>query len=102
MDTKEQVRYIFEKYPKTKFSTADFMWAWMEEFLKVRYYITYEQFQEFWKNEATLERTRRKLLKDPQFKLPVEADKKRYEKADKFRQTLSKKDKEDYDTAFNL
>ncbi len=101
MTIAEQVKLVFEKYPETKFDTADFMFKWAEEFLKVKYYMTDKQFKEFWKSEATLERTRRELLKDPQFKLPIEADKKRYDKADEFRQRLSPKEQSDYDYMFN-
>jgi len=103
MTNGEKIDYVLNKYPETKFNRADFFIKYMEEYQGVKFYITYDQFKAFWKDFAGVERTLRDKLRD---KLPKEADSKRYEKAeefrDEFRETLPLKEREDYNTAFNL
>ncbi len=85
MTAEEKVKLILNKFPETKFSRVKFFWAYMGEFHEVKYYITQEQFYEFWKEFPTMERTLRNVLKLPEYALPPEAEAKRYEKAEEFR-----------------
>lgn len=80
MTIADKIRLILRKYPDTKFSRARFFWKYMEEYHEVKFYITREQFNEFWKEEASLERKLRDCLKEKEFALPPKADAKRYEK----------------------
>jgi hypothetical protein len=84
---KDKIRYIFRKYPETRYSRGLFFWRYLEEYHNVKFYITKEQFikffhQEFW----GLERAVRDVLKEEEFKLPPEADQKRYEKENLFKE----------------
>ena len=118
MTIEEQAKLIMRKYPATRYKTSTFMKEWMREFIGVDFYITFSQFDEFWKSEATLERIRRKLLKEEEFKLPPEIDQGRYNKAsemqeiyhrevegqikkdDWFQKSLKGQEKQDYNTIF--
>ena len=119
MTTEEQAKLIMRKYPATRYKTSTFMKEWMREFIGVDFYITFTQFDEFWKFEATLERVRRKLLKEEEFKLPPEIDQGRYNKASEMQEiyhrevegktkkdnwlqdNLQGEDKENFDTMFS-
>lgn len=104
MTNQEKVKFIFNKFPKTKFNRADFFLKYIQEFHnegKELFYITKPQFRAFWKDFSGVERALRDALKDPQYKLPIEADAKRYEKENEFLKTLPKKDQKRYKTMFN-
>jgi len=88
---KDKIRLIFRKYPETKFSRGLFFWRYLEEFHKIQFYITKEQFIKFFEKEFWgLERAVRDVLKEEEFKLPPELDKKRYEKAAEFKKEYSR------------
>ena len=83
----DRIRYILRKHPETKYNRAEFFWRYLEEFRGVRVMLLKKDFLAFWKEEATLERTLRKVLKEPEFKIKPELDQKRYEKASQFRKS---------------
>jgi len=86
MNTKEKIRFIFRKYPETKFSRGLFFWRYLEEFYKIKFYLTKKEFVQFFEKEFwNVERAVRDVLKEEEFKLPPELDKRRYEKANQFR-----------------
>lgn len=89
MTVKEKVQHVLNKYPRTKYNRGLFFWFYIQEhFFDHKSIITKEQFLEFWKEEATAERTLRKLLKD---KINPQKDQLRYQKAKKFKKKFSKK-----------
>jgi len=103
MTQKEQIKYLLRKKPELKYNRGEFMWAWIEEMFGVNIGITRSQFLEFWENEATIERSLRELLKDPEFRLEPQADQRRYEKAAEIKQEFKPKDpqeRKDYNFVF--
>jgi hypothetical protein len=92
---KDKIRFIFRKYPETRYSRGLFFWRYLEEYYGAKFYITKEEFikffhQEFW----GLERAVRDVLKEEEFKLPADKDQKRYEKASLFREQFKNGDRE--------
>ena len=103
MTIKENCQFILRKYPETKFNRAEFMWKYICEFYGAVVYILKDQFIEFWKDEPSIERELRDLLKTDEFKLPVEQESKRYEKKTLFQQwykNLADNEKQDFNKAF--
>ena len=107
MTNQEKVKFILNKFPETKFNRADFFLKYIQEFFnegKELFYITKDQFKAFWKDFAGVERSLRDILKEPKYRLPIKADAKRYKQAaefrDEFRETLSSKEKKQYDLIF--
>jgi len=103
MTNEEKVKFILNKFPETKFSRAEFFLKYIQEFFnegKKLFYITKNQFRAFWKDFAGIERSLREVLKSPEYKLPPEADAKRYEKMAQFKNSLSKKEKEQFNIMF--
>ena len=103
MNQKEQIKYILRKHPATKFNRGEFMWAYCQEYLGINIGLSREQFLEFWKDEATIERSLRELLKDTEFKLEPQADQRRYEKAAEMKQEFKPKEpqeRKDYNFVF--
>jgi len=86
MTLKERIKYILRKHPETRFSRGLFMWAYCVEYLGINIGLSREQFLEFWKDEASVERVLRDILKENEFKLDPKSDSKRYEKSAQFRQ----------------
>ena len=86
MTNKETITYLFRKFPETKFSRSELMWKYLETYKGVKFgHITKQEFKDFFSGEFWgLERTAREMLKDPEFKLKPEIDKKRYEKEQEF------------------
>lgn len=93
MTIEERIKHILRKYEDTKFSRARFFWKYLEEYHGVKFYITRQQFNEFWKDFASVERKLRDVLKTPEFKLEPKADSKRYEKSANFKEQYAKKEK---------
>jgi len=117
---KKKIRDLLTRKPELKSSRrGEFMWAWIEETQGVSIGISKRQFLEFWKTEATLERSLRMVLKEDGFSPSAEANKGRYEKAkemqeiyhrevegetkkdDWYKKTLKGEDKKDYNTMFS-
>lgn len=86
MTFKEKVSLILLKWPETAFKRQDFFWKYLEEFCGVKYYITREQFDLFWREFPSAERELREQLRG---RLPAEQDKNRYLKAEEMRKTYS-------------
>ncbi len=87
MTNKETVEYILNKFPETKYNRCDFFLKYIEQFLnggKPLFFITKEQFRNFWIGFAGIERTLREILKDPKYAPKPEQDQKRYKKAKNF------------------
>jgi len=87
MNLVDRIRYILRKYPSTRFSRGEFMWRYIQVFLKVESRISKEKFLEFWKQEAGLERQLRNILKEPEFRPEPKQDSKKNEKAAQFKKT---------------
>ena len=103
----DKIKYILRKYPETKFNRSEFMWKYLEEYHEATIYVMKKQFKEFWREEASLERILRNVLREPEFTLPPEQDLKRYEKAavlkkefKSWRKKLTDEDKKNFETAF--
>ena len=91
MTNAEKVRFIFRKFPETKFNRANFFWQYLEEFYKVQFYITETQFKEFYSNEFWgLERSVRDILKEKEFQLSPELEAKRFQKEKEFLENYKK------------
>lgn len=91
MTIKEKVKLVLRKHQDTRFSRGRFMWGWLEEYYGAETGITKSTFLEFWKEEASIERSLREILKTPEFKLPPEQDSLRYEKSFNFQQKYAKR-----------
>lgn len=105
MTNKDQIRHILRKHPETKFNRGEFMWAWCREYLDINIGLSKGQFLEFWTQEAGLERALRDVLKETEFKLPVKADSKRYERQADFKRWhkhLEPREQADFNKAFNI
>ena len=103
MNQKEQIKYILRKHPATKFNRGEFMWAYCREYLGINIGLSREQFLEFWKVEAGLERELRNCLKDPEFRLEPENDARLQELKSEFKQEFRPKEpqeRKDYEFVF--
>jgi len=100
MTIEEKIKYVLRKYPATKFSRAEFMWKYCETYYEVAVYMLKSQFLEFWKNEATIERKLRDVLREPEFKLKPKQDQKRYSKAATFKEQLKPPERKQWEYIF--
>lgn len=80
MTNKEKWQYLFRKDMGLRFRRADAYWAFGETFYDFKIYALKEQLIKFFQDWAGIERALRDVLKEPEFALPPEVDKKRYEK----------------------
>ena len=104
MTIEEKIKYILRKYKDTKYDRAEFMWRYLEEYHGANIYVLKNQFKEFWKDEPSVERKLRDILKEQEFKLEPQQDTKRYEKeasySKRFKSTLNPKDKSQFERVF--
>jgi len=91
MNYQEKVRYLLRKKPSIKFNRGDFFWEVLREYYEAYHYATRPQLSRFFKEFASWERSLRDVLKEKEFVLPKEADNKRYEKSNQFRQAYAKR-----------
>lgn len=81
MTNEQRWQYIFRKDPSLRYNRANAYWAYGENFYGFKIYATKEQLIEFFKDWAGIERSCRKVLKEPEFKLEPKQDSLRYSKA---------------------
>lgn len=90
MTIAEKIRYLLRKNPRVKFNRGEFWWAWFEEFGEVKVVMGKSQWLEIYKDFSAVDRALRDVLKEPEFKLPPDADAKRYEREKEFIKTIEK------------
>lgn len=90
MTIKEKIRYLLRKKPYLKFNRGEFFWAWFEEFAGADYHLSKNQWLMAFTEFSAVERALRDILKEPEFKLPPEAEAQRYFKATKFKKEYQK------------
>jgi len=96
MTNKDKIRYVFRRFPHSRFNRANAYW-----YLLITFYgkewgefaksTIYPSLMKFFRDFAGLERALRDVLREPEFRLPQELDAKRLEKASKFKQKYGKK-----------
>jgi len=85
MTIKENIRYLLRKNPRLKFNRAEFCWEYFKTFMGVVGGITRESWFEIYPQWQSIDRAIREILQEPEFKLPIEQDARRYEKMKEFK-----------------
>jgi len=102
---KDRIRLLLSKFPESRYNRGLFFWHYLEEYHGASVFVLKKQFLDFWKDEASIERTLRDILKEPEYKPEPKADIKRYEKSNDYKvkyQPKDQKEREQYNKIFNL
>jgi hypothetical protein len=91
MTNEEKIRQVFRKHPESRYKRALTYWWIGRDFYDFAINGAPEpNLMLFFRDFSGIERSVRQVLKEPEFNLGAEEDKKRYEKAESFRKEYSR------------